>query len=159
METSHRHERALPDEKLFHVHCDIEVRFRDLDALGHVNNAVYITYLEMARVRYMQRLGHAELDQTPGRVFPFLLLDVYCRYHSPVVLGEKVRVFIRCSRTGRSSFEFEYLVKNPADDRLVASGYSTQVHYDYTAGRTAPLPDWLRQRVAKIEGEPAEELA
>lgn len=149
--TGDRHRHELPDEESFPVRCDIEVRFRDLDALGHVNNAVYITYLEMARVSYMKRLGHAQLGEDPGRVFPFLLLDVFCRYHSPVVLGERLRVFIRCSRTGKSSFEFEYLVKCLEDGRLVASGRSTQVHYDYAAGRTSPLPDWLRRRVAALE--------
>ncbi|RME25147.1 MAG: acyl-CoA thioesterase [Deltaproteobacteria bacterium] len=142
----------VPDAEEFRVHCDIEVRFRDLDALGHVNNAVYLTYFEMARVRYMQRLGHEELDGPPGKVFPFVLLDVYCRYHSPVVLGERVRVYIRCSRIGTSSFEFEYRMESLGDGRLVASGRSTQVHFDYSAGRAVPVPDWLREKVKSLEG-------
>jgi acyl-CoA thioester hydrolase len=95
-------------------------------------------------------------DPRPGLLeltFPFILLDLYCRYLSPVRLGEVLEVGIRLSRLGGKSFDFEYLVTSRTDGRAVATGTTTQVYYNYDEGRTELVPDRLREAFARIEAE------
>jgi len=134
----------------FPVVVPIVVRFRDLDALGHVNNAVYLTYFEMARVAYYQALvGLRSLDD-----FDFILAEVTCRYRSPAWLGETLLVGIRIPSMGRKSFVFEYEIRDQASGRLVAEGRSVQVMYDYQARRSKPIPDDFVAKVEALEGHP-----
>ena len=137
------------------VHCEIEVRFRDLDAMGHVNNAVYFTYFEVGRTKYMRSLGHwpeeEASDQSMGEKYPFIMLDAYCRFRSPARLGEKLTVHLRIPALGKKSFRFEYLITGQ-DGRLVASGHSAQVTFDYRAGKSIEIPAWLAERVERLEG-------
>ena len=138
-----------PDD--FRFCCESAVRFRDVDAMNHVNNAVYLTYFEIARDGYARALGHCEADASPAERFPFILLDVYCRYVSAAEPGERLLIHLRTSRMGGKSFEFEYLITSAGDRRTVAVGRSTQVYYDYASGRTEPIPEHFRQLVAAIE--------
>ncbi len=142
-----------PQPADFHVSTDIEVRWRDLDALGHVNNAVYFTYLEMARVRYMAEVG-TTTDPDPTRQFPFLLGEASCRFLSTASLGQTLRVHVRTARLGSRSFEFEYLVAERDTGKAVATARTTQVCFDFAAGRSIPVPQGLRERFEAIEGRP-----
>ncbi len=142
---------SLPSADDFEFHCDIDVRFRDVDAMGHVNNAAYITYFEIARTGYMNALGHAAADATLEQLFPFILLDVYCQYLAAAENGQRLRVYLRTTKLGTKSFEFEYLITNAADGHSLALGRSTQVYYDYQQKRTLPLPSAFRQRIETLE--------
>jgi acyl-CoA thioester hydrolase len=138
----------MPDP-LFRFSTTLEVIWRDLDALGHVNNAVYFTYLEYARMKYLQELGLAFRDP---RDVGIILAEAACTYHSPLSLGERVTVWVRVSEMRHSSFIFEYRMEG-GDGRLAATGRTVQVCYDYAAGRSVPIPD--RWRAAITAYEPA----
>lgn len=141
----------MPDD--FRFHCEVEVRFRDLDAMGHVNNAVYFTYFEVARTHYMRALGHRPPDEISfADLYPFIMLDVYCKYLAPAVLSQKLLVYLRTSRLGTKSYEFEYLITDLKDGRPIAVGNSTQVYYDYRQEKTLPIPDDFRNRIENLEG-------
>jgi acyl-CoA thioester hydrolase len=142
-----------PTPSDFHVYADLEVRWRDLDALGHVNNAVYFSYLESARVRYMAQVGTTS-DPDPGKQFPFLLGEASCRFLATASLGQVLRVHIRASRVGNRSFEFEYLVSDRESGKPVATARTVQVCFDFAEGRTVSAPPWLRDRFEAIEGRP-----
>lgn len=145
----------LPQPRLedFRFSCEIRVRFRDLDAMGHVNNAVYFTYFEIARDAYMRSLGHRPVDEESlPKLFPFILADASCRYLAPVKLGELLKVHLRVSKIGHKSFVFEYLITADQDQRHVATGQSTQVYYDYQEQRTCAVPGDFRDRIERIEG-------
>ena len=142
---------ATPSD--FHVSTDVEVRWRDLDALGHVNNAVYFSYLEMARVRYMTEVGTTG-ESEPGRQFPFLLGEATCRFLATASLGQVLRVYVRASKVGNRSFEFEYLVTERDSGKAIATARTTQVTFDFAAGASVPVPPWLRDRLEAIEGRP-----
>jgi len=117
----------------------IEVRFRDLDAIGHVNNAVYLTYLESARIAYWFHVtGKARLSD-----LTMILARVEVDYRSPVTLGETLEVSVRCASMRRSSFVMAFEVR-AGDGRLVAEARKVLVSYDYAASRPAPLTPELR---------------
>ena len=139
----------------FRFSCEIEVRFRDLDAMGHVNNAVYATYFEVARAGYMRAIGcRSEPDRSMAKQFPFVVLDLYCRYLSPAFMDERLVVYLRTTTVGTSSFVFDYLVTSKADARAVAQARTTQVYYDYATGQSMPLPRPMREAIARLESGP-----
>jgi conserved hypothetical protein TIGR00051 len=129
----------------FPVVVPIQVRFRDLDALGHVNNAVYLTYLEVARAAYFSRL---EPDWV-GKGH-FILARAEVEFLRPILLQDPVEVGVRVVRLGRSSFDMEYLVLAAGEE--AARGKTVQVWLE--GGRPAPLPQEVRVRIAAVEGRP-----
>lgn len=125
--------------------CPIEVRFSDIDAMNHVNNAVTVTYLEIARVRlWRECLGtvHHASD------FPFILARVAIDYRSPIHFGDQVVVRIGVSRVGGSSFTLVYRVE--ASGRLAAEAETVQVMFDYATRRPVPIGAGLRSRLERL---------
>ncbi len=124
----------------------IPLRFRDLDAMGHVNNAVYLTYLEEGRKEFFVNV----LGSRSPEDFPFILARVTCDYVRPIELGEQaVREAVWISRIGTKSFEFSYEVTRVGDPGWVFStGRSVQVFYDYERGESRAIPDGFRERVS-----------
>jgi acyl-CoA thioester hydrolase len=129
-------------------HYRIEVRFRDLDALGHVNNAVYATYFESARIAYYQRLVGGSLDR-----LGIILAELTISYKAPAHFGDELLVGVRVSKIGGKSFTMDYAIARVGDGALIATGQSVLVAYDYAAGRSVPVSDEFRARVAEMQGE------
>ena len=116
-----------------HVHRD-RVSFRDCDAMGHVNNAVFSTYLEESRIGVL------------GGLNSFILARVEIDFRSELRMGEEVEVQTSCSRIGTKSFDLEHVIA--AGDRVVAEAKSVLVSYDYALGESVPVPGELRERLA-----------
>ncbi|NHN59499.1 MULTISPECIES: thioesterase family protein [Halorussus] len=125
--------------------ADVEVRFRDIDAMGHVNNAVYATYLEQARTAYFDAVLDASLADV-GTVLANLELD----FRRPVELGDEVTVATRVSELGRSSIPMRYEVR--ADGGVAAVGETVQVAIDEESGESKPIPDAWREQIREYEG-------
>jgi acyl-CoA thioester hydrolase len=139
-------------------HFDLAtVRWADMDAIGHVNNAKYFTYCEGARWSYFARLEMDRHRPHPG-IGPSLVsahLDFRAQVHYPAVL----EIGVRATAIGRSSFTLAYGLWQQGSDRLVAAGSSVLVWTDYAAGRSLPLPEGLRAAILAVEGgalDPAE---
>ena len=120
------------------------VRFRDLDPMGHVNNAVFLTYLEQARVSFFAELGAVtSLDE-----MNMILARVEIDFKAPVRLGQEVEISVRAGRFGTKSFDLEYELR--VDGALVAQAASVQVAYDYERGEPVPVPSEWRERLATV---------
>lgn len=126
----------------------IEVQFRDLDALGHVNNAVYFSYLETARMAYLAAIRGAPIRLSDIRI---VLVDAACRYRSSALLGDVLEVGIRASHLRRSSFAFEYRIRAVADGRPIAEARTIQAVID-AQGRSVPIDEAFRAQVERYEG-------
>ncbi|MBM3460841.1 MAG: acyl-CoA thioesterase [Armatimonadetes bacterium] len=125
----------------------ILVRFRDMDAMGHVNNSVYFTYLETARQEYWFALcGTRDVAS-----FNFIIMKAECTYKSPATIGETVLVRSGITRIGNSSFTWEYHLSDHASGRVIALGTTEQVCYDYALRRPMRMPTDLRDRIAAFE--------
>ena len=121
---------------------ELEVRFRDCDAMGHVNNAVYLTYLEQARFAHWQRL-----TGVTGIPRNFILARIECDYRAPATVGDRLIVRLRVAAVGNSSFTYEYEVSKGRTREVVATARTVQVMYDYAAGRPVRIPDDVRARL------------
>jgi acyl-CoA thioester hydrolase len=117
------------------------VRFRDLDGMAHVNNAVFSTYLEQARLAWF---GEAE----PQPLEDVILARTEIDFRAPVQQGEVVEIGVRPAQIGKKSFELEYELQ--VDGRVVASAKSVLVGYDYERAQSIPIPERWRRR---LEGE------
>ena len=113
------------------------VRFRDVDSMGHANNAVYSTYLEEARLAVL------------GGLSAFILARVEIDFRAELKVGDEVEIGTRCSRIGTKSFDLEHELR--AAGRLVATAKSILVAYDYGRGESVPVPDDLRRRLESID--------
>jgi acyl-CoA thioester hydrolase len=131
----------------------VELRFRDLDAVGHVNNVVYLTYMETARIQWwIDVTGHRDF-----RNFGMILARTEIDYKSPASWGDRVEVGVRCASMRRSSFVLEFRVAEPDGGRVFAEARKVLVHYDYEAGRSVPLPEALREKLKAQDPEVREE--
>lgn len=139
-------------DDLYRFSTTLEVRWRDVDALDHVNNAVYFNYLEQARLHYMRELGFLPPNATAVGV---IVAEASCRFESPLKLGEQVTIRARVSEFRRTSFIFEYRIEG-GDGRLAATAQTVQVCYDYEEQRPSPIPDAWRE--AFIAYEPGLQL-
>ena len=123
-------------------------RFRDTDAMGHINNAVYITYLEVGRQAYWIALdGRKDYGSVP-----FILASVTCDFRSEANMDETLEVAVRCEWIGTKSFGFRYEIREQTTRRLVVEATTVQVCYDYGAKRSIVMPADLRARLERHEG-------
>ena len=132
----------------FRLAVPIRPRFRDTDAMGHINNAVYVTYLEVARQEYWRAFRNDE----DYRVVPFILAHVDIDFVSEALMRETLELRIRCSSIGTKSFGFEYEICEHEFGRLVVRAKSVQVFYDYAAKQSVPCPPEMRARLEDFEG-------
>ena len=127
----------------------VTIRFGDMDAMGHVNNAKYLTYFEEARLAYYVNLFHYDADDV--KKLNFILAEANVKFRSPARAGEKLEVLIRVSEFGSKSFRMEYQLLNAATRKRVAEGYTVQVMYDYERGVTIPVPEEFKKKVLEFE--------
>ena len=123
----------------------IEVRFRDCDPLGHVNNAAYLTYLEQARLFYWRSMwgfGSEAAAALPGVIMARAEVD----YKRPARYGQLLDVRIGLAAIGRTSFTYDYEVVDEAGE-VVAAAKTVQVMYDYAAAAPVPIPADIRAKM------------
>lgn len=129
----------------------LQVRFRDCDPLGHVNNAVYLTYLEQARFN----LWKAQLDfqaRSAGDIGPrgigFILARVECDFRAQAKYGDWLDVKLSLGEFGRSSFTYTYEIVHHGTGQVMAAAKTVLVWFDYDAQKPTPLDDATKARLA-----------
>jgi acyl-CoA thioester hydrolase len=130
----------------------VEVRFRDIDAFGHVNNAVFASYTEQARVSYLRDVLAAD----PVGRMPLILAMLKLDFVSPIMLGETVEIGSRVDWMGRSSIAMSHRLASAPGDRDHARVTSVLVTYDYDRARPMPIPDDWRATLTTFEGRTLE---
>ena len=120
----------------------LEVRFRDCDAMGHVNNAVYLTYLEQARFAHWRANGLA------GHTLDSAAADGGGQAAIPGVIVARVEIDYRRAAIGRTSFTYEYEIVD-ATDALLATARTVVVRFDYAAGRPVPISDEIKDALTR----------
>lgn len=133
----------VPDEKKLVYETRFPVAWGDMDALGHVNNAVYFRYMETVRVGWLTELG-ATLDAArPGPV----IVNTFCNFLRQLAYPGEVVAKLYLGKPGRSSLDM-FVTMERADEpgALCAAGGATLVWAVVAEGRSVPLPDAVRSQ-------------
>jgi len=126
----------------------LEVRFRDIDAFRHVNNAAFVTYIEQARIRYL--IDILKLDAVERA--PLILAAVQMDFRAPILFGQDVEIGTRVDWIGRTNFSMAHWMEAGDDRHLVAEAQTILVTYDYVAERPILVPDEWRAAMRAYEG-------
>jgi len=119
---------------------DIQMRFRDIDGMGHVNNAVYLSYIELARTQfYMHQANKRTLEE-----IDFILAHVEIDFQSQATWGDEIEVAAWPSKIGTSSFTLSYEISDKRSGRILARAKSVLVSYDYPTKKSKPIPSAFR---------------
>ncbi len=141
----------MPDFRFKHP---IEIRYGDIDAQRHVNNARHFTFMEQARAQYLIELGlwrAQDFDQ-----IGIILAEQSCRYIQPITLEQSIQVAVRTSRIGQKSIETEYSIQDRLCGEEFAVGKAILVAYDYQEKSSILVPEEWRKTLADYEGLNAE---
>jgi acyl-CoA thioester hydrolase len=137
-----------------HRHA-IPTRFADTDAMGHVNNAVYLTYAEAARLAWWSDVTGESIIREGDRAEGLILAEIEVAFRSPVLFGETVTVETRATRIGRTSLELEHRMTAATVDgpvRVVGIVGSVIVRYDYETERPTTWRPEVIERIETFEG-------
>ncbi len=128
----------------------LKVRSYELDFFQHVNNAVYLNYIEQARVEVLQSAGFRLDDFLAQKILP-VVVNININYRRPLLLNDEVVIFTHVSRIGNSSFAMRHEAYNLTRENLPAFDADvTHAVIDTTTGKSTPIPDRLRQKLSTI---------
>jgi len=130
----------------------IQLRFKDGDIMGHVNNANHLTYIELARIKYFEDVvgSDASWSQQQGIILAHISID----YKQPLFVRDTVFVYTRCSKVGKKSIELSWAIVREKKDteEIIAQGIAVLVCYDYTEKKPTEVPEEQRKKIEMFEG-------
>ena len=134
----------IPEKKKLVYQMTVQVRWGDMDAMGHVNNTVYFRYLEMIRIEWMRSVGSQPEPAGQGQV----IVNAFCNFYKQLEYPGDALVKMYASDPGRTSFEtWGTIERADQPGTIYAAGGATTVWVDSQAQKSVPLPDWLRKIV------------
>ncbi|HSV85024.1 MAG TPA: thioesterase family protein [Levilinea sp.] len=137
----------------YHFYQPIEVRYGDLDAQWHVNHAHIVSYIEHARLMYIQHLGL--FDGASFLDLKIIVADLHVAYLAPIHPNAKVRVGVRVARIGNKSLTLEYEVEDENHGQVCARGETVMVAFDYRSQKSVPVSAEWRKTISEFEGIPS----
>jgi acyl-CoA thioester hydrolase len=130
----------------------IQLRFKDGDIMGHVNNANHLTYIELARIKYLEDVvgSDANWSQQQGIILAHISID----YKQPLFLRDNVFVYTRCSKLGKKSIELSWVIvrEKSSVEEIIAQGIAVLVCYDYAESKSIEVPELQKQKIIQFEG-------
>ena len=122
----------------------ITIRFSDIDAVGHVNNAIYLTYFEVARFAYWKEITDWNL-----RKDGVIVGRSEVNYLKPITLEDEIYCYVRTTRIGNSSFDMMHLLVRvtPNGEEICTTGKTVCISYDYTRNKSVTIPDRERAKM------------
>ena len=131
----------LPADKKLVFEVTVPLRWGDMDAMGHINNTLYFRYMEIARLEWIFKTGASTSLSGEGPV----IVNAFCNFLRQLTFPGEARVTLHVAEPGRSSFETYHTIERVDEPGvLYAEGGARVVWTDYSAKKSAPLPDWFR---------------
>jgi len=126
---------------------NIEVRLRDLDAMGYVNNSVFFTYFEEGRKNFSKKF----FKLSDRSEFTFIVAHINCNYLKPIRFNDNITLRMWVKNIGTKSFSFEYKLVDFSDESIVyATGESVQICYDYREDKSIEVSEAMRETLLKF---------
>ena len=135
----------IPDQKKLVFETHIAVRWGDMDAMGHVNNATYFRYMETARIDWFRSIGCVPDAQGEGPV----IVNAFCNFYRQFEYPDEVLLKMYVSDPGRTTFESWATMEKVAEPGVVrAAGGATTIWVNFPQQKAVGLPDWIRAIVS-----------
>lgn len=141
----------LPDINLkdFKHSIPVQLRFNDIDILGHLNNIVYFALYDLAKARFLQEIQKEDID---FRRVECVIANINCTYIKQIVFGEEIEVKSRCIRLGERSFTLQQCLVEVPTQEVRSVCETVMVSFDPATGKSAPMRPEFRQALLEYEG-------
>ena len=137
--------------KHFRHHMPLQMRFNDIDMLGHLNNSVYLTFMDLAKTRYFQAaLG----DKLRWGEIGVVIVNINCDFFEPSYFNEPLQVWTAITHIGHRSFTIEQRIVNPGTGHTKCIGRTTLAGFDPATAAGAPLDENLVRAAVTFEQRP-----
>lgn len=132
----------------YHYKTAIPIRFADIDAFGHVNNATYLTYFEIARSIYWKEIINWDWNSAG-----IIIRKSQIEYLKPIRLNDEIYAYVRTCKIGNSSFDVEYILvkKVNGKEEICTTGLTSCVSYDYNLNKPVPIPLYQKNKMKAFE--------
>jgi acyl-CoA thioester hydrolase len=131
----------IPEHKKLVFQMHIPMRWGDMDAMGHVNNATYFRYLETIRIDWLHSIGAVPQPQGHGPV----IVNAFCNFYKQLEYPGDVLIKMYASDPGRTTFEtWGTMERSDQPGVIYAAGGATTIWVDFPNQKAVDLPDWMR---------------
>lgn len=126
------------------THLTLRIDWSELDVFGHVNNVMFMKYVQASRLQYIEEIGLMALYRSAS--IGFMVAETTCRFKKPLYFPGTVHLHTKQISTGKTSFVLEHHVTN-GDHELVAIATDALVVYDFTKHEKCPIPEEIRKQM------------
>ena len=141
---------TLPDLSEFRHTVPLQIRFNDIDILGHLNNTVYFSFFDTGKAYFFKDLMGDEMD---FRKVETVIANVDCAYVAPIYFGEKIEVRTRCSAIHDRSFRLQQVIIETGSGNLKAAAETVMVSFDARTQQSMPMPAHIRRALENSQNE------
>lgn len=132
----------LPNPADFDHSVDLQIRFNDIDILGHLNNTVYFSFYDTGKAYFFEHMFGGKVD---WQRVECVIANVDCAYISPIYFGEEVAVYTRCLSISEKSFRLQQIILEKKTGQLKSACETVMVSYDPVERKTVPLSERYRR--------------
>lgn len=136
----------LPPLSEFEHSVDLQIRFNDIDILGHLNNTVYFSFYDTGKAYFFQHIMKGKMD---WRKVETVIANVDCAYISSIYFGEEISVYTRCAGVYDKSFLLQQVIVEKNTGEIKSAAETVMVSFDPVAKRSMPVPDHWRRALLK----------
>lgn len=138
----------IPKIDEFRCCTDVQLRFNDIDILGHLNNTVYLSLFDLAKARYMEAANEGDMN---WQRVESVIANINCSYIEQVKFGDEIRIYTRCLKMGEKSFTLQQMMVD-AHDHVKSLCETVMVSYDPDRREAVPVTHRWRTAVSRYEG-------
>lgn len=143
------HHTDLPSLDLFHDRLEVQLRFNDVDVLGHVNNTVYFSFYDTGKAHYFTAVRGRSVD---WKHVDTVIANVNCAYMAPIFFNEKIEVLTTCLSISEKSFRLLQMLRETETGEVKSLCETVMVCFDPHSGKSLPVADEMRRQLTDFEG-------
>jgi acyl-CoA thioester hydrolase len=135
---------------LFRHITPVQIRFNDVDILGHVNNAIHQYYFDFARMQYFKQVFGKDMNWKKNSL---VLVSIKVDYFKPIYIDDIIEVESRIEMLGNKSITMKQKVLCRKTGEVKSSSWSVLVAYDVESNHTVSVPEEWKNRIISYEKE------
>ena len=140
--------KELPDISLFRHHCDLQIRFSDVDILGHVNNTVYLAFYDTGKAHYFRDVRKESFSWNDVDT---VIANVNCAFISSIVFGEQIEVLTRCLEIHDKSFRLQQMIREKNTGEVKSICETVMVSFSPETKKSVPVSEYWRRALSGYE--------